>query len=99
VVGRAAPAVLGRRDDALHVKVVASREYRIRAAAARLGVGAAEAAAVLDDADRMRGRYHREYYKRDWNDPVLYHMVLNTEALGLDGAAGVVVARAREMGW
>jgi len=28
---------------------------------------------------------------RDWNDPANYHLVLNTEALGLDGAAGVIV--------
>ena len=46
----------------------------------------------------MRARYNREYYHRDWNDPVNYHMVLNTEALGFDGAAEMIVARARGMG-
>ena len=38
LVGRAAPAVLARERDAIHVKVVAPRDWRIRAAAERLGV-------------------------------------------------------------
>ena len=54
-----------------------------------------KAAAVVDDTDKMRARYSREYYRRDWNDPVNFHMVLNTGALGLDGATEVVVGRAR----
>jgi len=30
---------------------------------------------------------------------VHFHMVLNTAALGLDGATEVVVARAKTLGW
>jgi cytidylate kinase len=99
LVGRAAPAVLAGKHDAIHVKVVAPREWRIRAAAERLGVPPAEAASITDDTDKMRARYHRQYYERDWNDPTNYHMLLNTAALGLEGAAAVIVGRARALGW
>lgn len=99
LVGRAAPAVLARERDALHVKLVAPRAFRIQVAAARLGCAAARAATILDDTDRMRARYNREYYRRDWDDPVHYHMVLNTGVLGFDGATEVVVGRARALGW
>jgi len=99
VVGRAAPAVLAREADAIHVKVVAPRAYRIRAAAERLGISSEEATRIMDDTDKNRARYHREYYDRDWADPVNYHIVLNTGALGLDGGARVVVRRAEELGW
>ena len=99
LVGRAAPAVLARERDAIHVKVVAPREWRIRTAAARLGVSAEEAAKVTDETDKMRARYNRQHYQRDWNDPENYHLTLNTAALGLDGATEVVVARARTLGW
>ncbi len=99
LVGRAAPAVLAREREAIHVKVVAPREWRIRAAAERLGVPPDEAATVTDETDKMRARYHRQYYSRDWNDPVSYHMLLNTAALGLDGTAAVIVERARALGW
>jgi CMP/dCMP kinase len=99
LVGRAAPAVLAQERDSLHVKLVAPRPYRIRAAADRLAVDVQQAAAIVDESDSTRARYHRQYYKRDWNDPLLYHMVLNSEALGLDGATGLIVARARALGW
>ena len=99
MVGRAAAAVLAKESDAIHVRVVASREHRIRRAIERLGIPDDDAAAIVDDTDRNRVRYHREYYDRDLNDPLNYHMVLNTELLGVDGAAGVVVAHARSLGW
>jgi cytidylate kinase len=99
LVGRAAPAVLARERDAIHVKIVAPREWRVRAAAERLGVPLEEAGRVTEDTDKMRARYHRQHYHRDWSDPTLYHMMLNTAALGLDGAVEVVVARARALGW
>src|SRR5918997_2225892 len=61
MVGRAAPAVLARTRDALHVRLVAPRDHRIRVAAERLGVSPDQAARTMDDADKMRARYHREY--------------------------------------
>ncbi len=99
LVGRSAPAVLSREVDALHVKLVAPRVFRIQVAAARLGCNAEKAATVLDQTDKMRARYNREYYRRDWADPVNFHIVLNTGVLGFDGATDVIVARARAMGW
>jgi cytidylate kinase len=99
LVGRAAAAVLGRRSDALHVKLVAGREWRIQRAVERLGLSAAKAAQIVDDRDRNRLRYHREFFNRDWADPVNYHLTLNTERLGFDLASSAVVAVARGMGW
>ncbi len=99
LVGRAAPVVLARRTDALHVRVVAPKPSRIARVARRLAIPPAKAEELLDDTDKMRERYSLQYYRRDWNDATNYHMVLNTEALGLDGTADVVVGRARALGW
>jgi cytidylate kinase len=99
LVGRAAPAVLSREADALHVKLVAPRAFRIKVAAGRLGCSADKAASVLDQTDRNRARYLREYYRRDWDDPVNYHLTINTGVVGFDGATDLIVARARGMGW
>lgn len=99
LVGRAAVAVLATVPDALHVQLVAPRSERIREAAERLGVDAKEAERMVDTTDVNRVRFHREHYDRDWADPAGYHMVLNTLALGYGGAAEVIVARARALGW
>jgi cytidylate kinase len=97
VVGRAAPAVLGRERDALHVKIVAPRAARVETVARRRGVAPAEAESEVARSDAARGRYHRQYYRRDWTDAANYHLVLNSAALGIDGAVAVIVGRARSL--
>ena len=99
LVGRAAPAVLGTSLQALHIKLVAARAFRIRFAAQAEGMDPRVAEARMDEVDSDRARYHREHYGRDWDDPAHFHMVLNTGLLGLDGATEIIVARARAMGW
>lgn len=99
MVGRAAAAILARDQNALHVRLVASRAYRIGLAMHELGLDPVEAEREVDQRDAARARYHRELYGRDWNDPELYHCVLNTELLGIEGAAQMVISRARAIGW
>lgn len=97
MVGRAGPAVLRGEHAALHVKLVAAPEFRIRTAVQRLGLDPRAAAEAMHDADTNRARYLKQYYGLDWSDPTNYHMVLNTGALGLEGAAELIVARAKAM--
>lgn len=98
LVGRAAPAVLGQLAGALHVKLVAPRPFRARYAEEKEFLDPKAAERFMDDIDANRARYHREYYGRDWDDPSHYHMVLNTGLLGFEGAAVVIVERAKAMG-
>lgn len=99
MVGRAAAAVLASERDAIHVRLVASYEFRVQRVIDANGCTQAEAEDEVDERDTSRARYHEELYGRDWNDPVHYHMVLNTELLGFEGAGDLVVARARALGW
>jgi len=99
LVGRAAPAVIGREIRAIHVKIVASRAVRVRYAEAADRLDARAAEKRVDQLDAQRGRYHRENYGRDWDDPSHYHMILNTGLLGYERAAELVVAYATRLGW
>jgi cytidylate kinase len=99
LVGRAAAAVLARERDTIHVWLVASVEYRTREAMRRYGLSEAQARAAVAERDSSRARYHKELYDRVWADPVNYHFVLNTELLGIAGAADLILARARALGW
>ena len=65
----------------------------------RLGVDPARAEQVVDETDRQRDQYVKTYYKRQRHDFVNYDLVVNSERLGLDGAAAVVVSEARRRGW
>ncbi len=97
LVGRAASAVLGRSRDALPVMIVAPLAYRVREIARRCRVDDKEAERRARESDGNRARYHRQYYQRDWHDASHYHLVLNSEALGLDASTGVIVGRARAL--
>lgn len=99
LVGRAAAAVLSREQNVLHVRLVASLAHRTLEAMRRHDLDQDAAQADVEEHDVNRERYHREFYDRDWNDPVNYHMVLNTELLSLEGAADLIMHRARAMGW
>jgi cytidylate kinase len=95
LVGRSASAVLSGEHDALHIKIVAPASARIGRIAERYGVDAREAERKLKESDSNRGRYHSLHYGRDWNDATHYDMVLNTSALGLEGATAVIIGRAK----
>ncbi|HTS87982.1 MAG TPA: cytidylate kinase-like family protein [Gemmatimonadales bacterium] len=99
LVGRAAPAVLGTSLDALHVKLVAPRDFRIRFAQQAEGLDHRAAEKMMDETDANRARYYREYYGRDWDDPTHFHMLLNTGLLGIDEAVAIVVREAEARGW
>ncbi len=99
LVGRGAQAVLAQRNDALHVYVVASKPWRARLAVERLGVNPAEADRVVEETDRQRDQYVKTYYGRHRQDFSNYDMVVNTERLGIDGAARLIVADAERRGW
>lgn len=95
LVGRAASAVIGRRDGAMHVRLVGSTGWRAGEIAKRDGISSDEAMQRVKDVDAHRARYNRQYYGRDWADAHHYHLTLNTEWLGIDRAAAIVVAATR----
>lgn len=92
LVGRAAVAVVGRREDVLHVRLVAELAHRVAVIAARDGLDLGEAERRIRDIDAHRARYHRRWYAREWGDPRNYHLVLNTGWLGVERASDIVIA-------
>ncbi len=97
LVGRAAVALLSRREDALHVRLVAPVPHRILVVAERLGTTHDEAERQIKATDANRDRYHRQWYHRDWRDPANYHLTLNTGWLGLDRTADLIVTLAEPL--
>ena len=98
-VGRAAAAILSANQQAIHVRLVAKFDSRVRKAIDEFGWTEDEASETVRRMDEGRARYHQEHFGRNWDDSTNYHMVLNTDVLGVVGAAELVVARARSLGW
>src|SRR5579884_3438631 len=85
-----APGLLERLARTL---AVASPEMFISSQA--LAQPARDEATIVKLTERRRDQYVRTYYGRHRQDVVNYDLVVNTERLGLDGAAALVVAEAR----
>ena len=96
VVGRGAQCVLAGRADELHVFCHEPRQALVRRALTRMATEDAEAAGrVVDDMNRHREQYVRTHFRRDWKAVANYDLCLDTHALGMDGAAELVLLAAR----
>ena len=95
LVGRGAQWMLGNRSDALHVFCYAPRPALIAFATAEHDVSAEAAAKIVDDTNHQREQFVRRYWNRNWRDVENYDLCVNTYALGIEGAAELVV-RARQ---
>ena len=89
IVGRGAQCVLQEREDTFHVFVYGSRQEKLKRIRNRYPTHA-ECEASLDEFDRIRAAYIRSYYRCDWTDRHLYHLMINSD-LGIDRAVEVIL--------
>jgi len=90
LIGRGSSVVTARLPDVFHVRLVAPLEKRIEHAHKHYGMTKAEARRFCLTEDRGRVRYLKKHFAADINDPLLYHMILNTGQMGFDGAAKLI---------
>jgi cytidylate kinase len=95
---RGAAVILGRgsqfilpADRALRVLVVAPHEARAGRLARERGLAPADAATAIAREDAARRQFFGHHVRIDPDDPVHYDLVVNTETLGTDGAAVLVI--------
>lgn len=79
IVGRGGQVILRNRQNALHVRVFASPETRIRTLMSRESLDRESAEDEIRTSDRQRGRYLQRYHGVDWEDPALYHLTINAD--------------------
>ena len=96
LVGRGAQAYLASRDDAVHVRIVAPMEDRIRAAQERLDVSVKEAERTVNAIDRDRKAYVHTHYQRDWEDAANYHMIINSSRMSNEDVVDLIVQAAKK---
>jgi cytidylate kinase len=95
VVGRGAQAMLAERDDALHVFCYAPRKALIARTMQREGVSAEEATRLVDSTNKERDQWVRLHWERDRSAHQNYDLSVNTERLGIEGSAQLIVEAAR----
>jgi len=95
IVAHAGSHVLSDRSDVLRVLVTGSERARGERLEAETGKGGAEVRQLVRDAEKARAGYLKRFHDVSDEQPTHYDLVLNTDALGVQRAAGIVVAAAR----
>ena len=95
IVGRAGQAILQKEPSVLHLRVIAPLETRIQRIVKAHDIPLQAARAQIEDSDRFRARYLKRFYNIQWDDPGLYHLVINTGNISLETSAEVVCTAVR----
>lgn len=96
IVGHASQVLLHDFDCAFHVLCSCSEATRINRIADRTGMSEQKAKKIVEKADRERDEFMRNTYQLDWKDSSLYDLVINTDKLGGDYAASLIITMVRE---
>ncbi|HEY6088517.1 MAG TPA: cytidylate kinase-like family protein [Gemmatimonadaceae bacterium] len=95
VVGRGAQEILAEREDALHVFCYAPRKALIARTMKREAVGVEEATRLVDNTNKERDQWVRLHWERDRRALENYDISVNTDRLGIEGSAQLIVDAAR----
>lgn len=79
ILGRGANVITARLPHVLHVRLVGSLERRIEHVRQMEGIGAKQAVDRIHQEDLGRQRYLKQNFGKDVEDPLLYHLVINTD--------------------
>jgi cytidylate kinase len=96
IIGRGGQAILETKPDVLHVRVVASYEDRIARLQSEQNMTPSQARRYIQENDEAKAEYLRVFFNIDADDASLYHLVVNTSRVGVEGAL-VLIRRALEM--
>jgi cytidylate kinase len=90
LIGRGSTVITAKLPHVLHVRLVAPLEKRIEHACQFYNLTGSEAHKFCLSQDRGRERYLKRYFNADINDPLLYHLIINTGLVGYDVAAKLI---------
>ena len=98
IVGRASQVILANRDDAVHLRILAPSDIRCARVMQAMDVDEDTALELVQQHDRWRELYLKNYHKADWNELLLYHFSINTGRVDVDAAVDLVAHYATRMG-
>lgn len=90
IVGRGANIITARLPRILHVRLVGSVEQRVAHMKAFDKLNEKDALARIAREDTGRRRYLKRYLGKDIDDPLHYHLIINTDRTTLGEAAVIV---------
>ncbi len=77
IVGRGAAIVTRSMGNCFHFRMVAPEDFKVKSIARRLGVQPADAKDLVQNRQKQRDKFIKDFLNTDGSDPHCYHMVFN----------------------
>ncbi|MBW1841568.1 MAG: cytidylate kinase-like family protein [Deltaproteobacteria bacterium] len=90
ILGRGSQYILNDHPDAHHILLIDDVENRVKFMMDNYDLSRKEAEKTISNEDRRRLNFYRKLGKKDYDDPALYHLVLNMNRLGMKEAVKTV---------
>jgi hypothetical protein len=90
IIGRGATLITSKLDYVFHVRLVGSLERRVARVQEWLRLSKKAALDLILREDRGRKRYLKKYFRTDLDDPLLYHLTINTDLIPCEQAAHMI---------
>jgi cytidylate kinase len=97
LIGRGANIMTAKLKSGLHIRLIASLQSRINYISGCLNIDKDEAVKYIKKEDQRRKIFLQTYYNKNVEDPLYYHMILNTDYSGIDGTAKLIALAAKEI--
>jgi cytidylate kinase len=90
LVGRAANVISNKLENTFHVRLVGSPEIRVKLLQDFYRLSEKEALAFMKKSDQGRKRYVRRYFHQSLEDPLLYHLTVNTDRFSIEESTRLI---------
>ena len=91
IMGRGSQYILNDHPDAVHVLLIDDLENRIRFIMKNYDMSARRAEQWVAAEDRRRANLYGKLHKTDYDNPSLYHLVINRGKVPLEDAKGLIL--------
>ncbi|QIB70573.1 cytidylate kinase-like family protein [Aminipila butyrica] len=92
LVGRCANAIFRQQEDHISVFVHADLDWRIQRIAQSNGISEKATKVLIQETDRGRAEFHRQYTGEEWGDSRGYQLSLDSGRIGIQQAAELILA-------
>jgi peroxiredoxin/cytidylate kinase len=96
IVGRGGQAILKNKAGVVHVRIVAPTMVRVERIMKSEKLSKEAALKLIEDNDKAQAEYLQRFYNINWEDPMIYDMVLNTGKMDSNIATRVIVLAATQ---
>lgn len=90
IIGRCGQYILRDRPDTYHFLLIGNKDDRVRFMMRHYDLTPRQAIQAVESDDRRRINLYRKFGRKDYDQPDLYHLVLNMSKVSLEGACDTV---------